>query len=111
MQHSDKKLPHYENADWNWLRGALSTVDRTMGRFLDVKLHFIHSTHVCHHIFSKMPFYRSEEATAAMIKVLGPYYAKDSGNFAVALYNNFRDCNYLENNTGVLYWVEEHLSD
>jgi len=109
LQHIDRALPHYDETEWNWLRGALCTVDRTMGRFFDYKLHFIHSTHVCHHIFSYLPFYHAEEATEALKKKLGQYYAKDGSNFAIALYKNFRDCHYLENGEGVLYWIEEHL--
>ena len=111
LQHTDATLPHYDDADWTWLRGALCTVDRTMGRWLDRRLHFIHSTHVCHHIFSRVPFYRAEEATRALVKALGSYYNKTDASFAGALYTNFRDCNYLEPGKGILYCVEEHLSD
>lgn len=109
LQHTDLSLPHYDEGEWTWLRGALCTVDRTMGRFLDWKLHFIHSTHVCHHIFSRLPFYRAEEATKALIPVLGKFYNKDDSSFALTLYRNFRDCNFIENKKGVLFWVEENL--
>lgn len=110
LQHTDSKLPHYDDEDWTWLRGALCTVDRTMGRWLDTKLHYIHSTHVCHHVFSRIPFYRAEEATRAMIPVLGEYYIKDDSSFLKTLYLNFRDCNYLQDTKGVAWWLEA-LSD
>lgn len=109
LQHTDQRLPHYDEDEWTWLRGALCTVDRTMGRFLDVKLHFIHSTHICHHIFHELPFYRAEEATRALIPVLGKYYQKDDSNFALTLYRNFRDCNFLEDERGIVYWLDQHL--
>jgi fatty acid desaturase len=28
LQHTDTALPHYSGAEWDWLRGALATVDR-----------------------------------------------------------------------------------
>jgi len=111
LQHTDNTLPHYDDEEWTWLRGALCTVDRTMGRWLDKRLHYIHSTHVAHHVFSRIPFYRAEEATAALAKTLGPYYNITDENFLVSLYRNFRDCVALEPGRGILYFVEQHLSD
>lgn len=31
LQHTHPALPHYDEAEWDWLRGALSTVDRDYG--------------------------------------------------------------------------------
>eukprot|EP00879_Flechtneria_rotunda_P031806 GHRR01034790.1.p1 GENE.GHRR01034790.1~~GHRR01034790.1.p1 ORF type:complete len:103 (-),score=17.55 GHRR01034790.1:424-732(-) len=28
LQHTHPNLPHYEDDEWDWLRGALATVDR-----------------------------------------------------------------------------------
>jgi len=28
LQHTDESVPHYSGAEWDWLRGALATVDR-----------------------------------------------------------------------------------
>jgi fatty acid desaturase len=37
LHHSDLTIPHYRAGEWNWLRGALTTVDRPflgwIGRF------------------------------------------------------------------------------
>lgn len=60
--------------EWTWLRGALSTVDRSMGNFVDSKLHHIVDSHVVHHIFSDMPFYGAKEATPYVKEHLGTYY-------------------------------------
>lgn len=38
-------LPHFAAGEWDWLRGALSTVDRSYG-FLDHFFHHIADTHV-----------------------------------------------------------------
>ena len=50
LQHSDIKLPHYSGKEWNYLRGALATVDRDYG-ILNAVFHHIGDTHVCHHLY------------------------------------------------------------
>lgn len=74
MQHTDKDVPHFNDDEWTWLRGALSTIDRSMGPFVDGKLHHICDSHVVHHIFSEMPFYGAREATPYVKAYLGKYY-------------------------------------
>ncbi len=59
LQHTHPKLPHYNDKEWDWLRGALCTVDRSFG-FLDFFFHHIADTHVAHHLFSQMPHYNAE---------------------------------------------------
>lgn len=85
-QHSDTYIPFYREGEWSWLRGTLCTVDRTLGKWLDCVVHHIIDTHVCHHIFPKIPFYAAEEATEAIKPILGDYYLRDTtpvfrGNF------------------------------
>jgi len=93
LQHSDLDVPHYTPNEWTFLRGALATKDRTLGWFLDHKTHKIVSTHVCHHLFSKIPFYNADEATAALIPALGEYYCADKEtNFLVALFRTTQTC-------------------
>merc|ERR1719198_1624064 len=41
MQHTHPDVPHFDSDEWTWLRGAISTIDRTMGPFIDSKLHHI----------------------------------------------------------------------
>jgi omega-6 fatty acid desaturase (delta-12 desaturase) len=74
MQHTHPDVPHFEDEDWTWLRGAISTIDRSMGPFADYKTHYIVSSHVAHHIFSEMPYYGALEATPYIKKHLGQYY-------------------------------------
>jgi len=107
MQHTDKNIPHYDNDEWNWLRGALCTVDRTMGSYLDEKLHLIHVTHVLHHIFPKIPFYHSREASKAIVKVIGKYHSKDDSNYLVSMWKAANDCVFLEEGDGILFWLTE----
>jgi len=74
MQHTHADVPHFNDEQWTWLRGAISTIDRSMGSFADMKTHYITSSHVAHHLFSDMPFYGAEEATPYIKAHLGKYY-------------------------------------
>jgi omega-6 fatty acid desaturase (delta-12 desaturase) len=66
LQHTHPKLPHYNDKEWDWMRGALATVDRSYG-FLDFFFHHIGDTHVAHHLFSAMPHYHAEEVSPPVI--------------------------------------------
>merc|ERR1712157_213706 len=76
LQHTDPSVPQYGPEEWTWVKGALSTIDRPYGIF-DFFHHKIGSTHVAHHLFHEMPFYRADEATAAIKNFLGPLYNYD----------------------------------
>jgi len=104
LQHTDVYMPHFRNKEWTWLRGALCTVDRSFGPILDHTFHHITDTHVCHHLFSKMPFYHAQEATEAIRKVLGPYYMKDETPIARALYRSFSTCLFVEDDGDTVFY-------
>jgi omega-6 fatty acid desaturase (delta-12 desaturase) len=36
LQHSEKNVPFWGQQEWTWLRGQLTTIDRSYGKFLDV---------------------------------------------------------------------------
>ncbi len=96
LQHTDEELTHYDLRRWDWLNGALATMDRSMGSFLDYKFHYIHRTHVCHHLFSKLPFYNSMEATESFKPVLGKLYHADlKSSWHGDLFRRYRDCHVL----------------
>lgn len=107
LQHTDVFMPHFRGPEWNWLRGALCTVDRSFGAVLDHTFHHITDTHVCHHIFSKMPFYHAQEATIHIKKVLGPYYLKDDTPIAHALWRSFTCCRYVEDDGNIVFYKNE----
>eukprot|EP00658_Telonema_sp_P-2_P022046 TRINITY_DN187_c0_g1_i8.p1 TRINITY_DN187_c0_g1~~TRINITY_DN187_c0_g1_i8.p1 ORF type:complete len:133 (-),score=50.20 TRINITY_DN187_c0_g1_i8:7-405(-) len=71
---------HYEDAEWDFVKGALSTVDRRYGGPLDAWMHHITNGHVVHHIFSHMAFYNAIEATPYVAKKLGRHYHYDDRN-------------------------------
>ncbi|KAK9824841.1 hypothetical protein WJX81_005778 [Elliptochloris bilobata] len=94
LQHTHPALPHFAAGEWDWLRGALSTVDRSYG-FLDHMFHHIADTHVAHHLFSGMPHYHAREATAVLKPLLGPYYQFDARSPGRALLEDWLRCSYV----------------
>jgi len=108
LQHTDQKLPHFDDEDWNWLRGALCTVDRNYG-FLSVMFHHIGDTHVVHHLFSQLPHYHAQEATEAIKPILGKYYCYDDTPLFVACWHITRFCrsvNTEEEDKTNAYWYQ-----
>lgn len=99
LQHTHPALPHYDSEEWDWLRGALATVDRDYG-FLNRVFHNITDTHVAHHLFSTMPHYHAIEATKAIRPVLGTYYRLDDTPVVKALWREARECVYVEAEEG-----------
>lgn len=74
MQHTHEDVPHFNSDEWTWLRGAVSTIDRSMGSFANAKTHHIVDSHVVHHVFSDMPYYGALQATPYVAEHLGIYY-------------------------------------
>lgn len=94
LQHTHPSLPHFDDSEWDWLRGALATVDRDYG-FLNIVHHHIADTHVAHHIFSSMPHYHAEEATRAIKPILGDYYRFDGTPIVKALWREATECVFV----------------
>ncbi|KAJ3032184.1 UNVERIFIED_CONTAM: hypothetical protein HDU68_000023 [Siphonaria sp. JEL0065] len=103
LQHTDVRLPHYRGAEWDFLKGALCTVDRDFG-FLNYFFHHITDTHVAHHLFSNMPFYNAEVATAALKKKLGKFYIYDNNPIFWSLYNSYRNCRFVEDEGNIVFF-------
>lgn len=111
LQHTHLSLPHYNNTEWDWLRGALCTIDRSYGPFLNHVLHNVTDTHVVHHLFSTMPHYNAKEATEAIKPLLGEYYQVDDTPFMQALWRESKRCIYVEEDEkhrGV-FWYDNKL--
>jgi len=103
LQHTDRKIPHYRGQEWNFIRGALSTVDRNYG-FLNKVFHHIGDTHVAHHLFSQMPHYHAEEATVHLKKVLGDYYMHDNRPILKSLWDAWSTCHYVDDEGSIVYY-------
>ena len=59
LQHTDTHVPHYGEDEWDWLRGAVTTVDRPYPWLIDELHHHLGTTHVCHHLFHTIPHYHA----------------------------------------------------
>mmetsp|Transcript_18654 Transcript_18654/g.59426 ORF Transcript_18654/g.59426 Transcript_18654/m.59426 type:complete len:404 (-) Transcript_18654:160-1371(-) len=104
LQHTDVFVPHFRESRWTWLHGAMCTVDRSFGSVLDHTFHRIADLHVCHHLFSRMPFYHHEEATKAMLPILGKYYMRDTTPIPMALWRAWTQCKYVEDEGDVVMY-------
>ncbi|KAI9291714.1 delta-12 fatty acid desaturase [Neoconidiobolus thromboides FSU 785] len=104
LQHTDVYIPHYDPKEWNFVRGALTTVDRDFGWFLNIALHHINDSHVAHHLFSQMPFYNAIEATKYLKAKLGQYYLYDRTPLHLSLYRSARNCLFIEDEGDVLFY-------
>jgi omega-6 fatty acid desaturase (delta-12 desaturase) len=105
LQHNDPSVPQYGPDEWTWVRGALSTIDRPYGIF-DFFHHKIGSTHVAHHLFHEMPFYKADVATAAIKAYLEPrgLYNYDPTPWYVAMWRVAKTCHYIEDLDGIQYY-------
>ncbi|KAM3289023.1 delta(12)-fatty-acid desaturase FAD2 [Capsicum chacoense] len=113
LSHTHPSVPFYDSSEWDWLRGALATVDRDYGVLNKVFHNFV-NTHVVHHLFSTIPHYRAEEATKAIKPLLGEYYQFDGTPFYKAFWRETRDCLYVEKDEGSdhsngVFWYKNKL--
>ncbi|PWA60160.1 FAD2-9 protein [Artemisia annua] len=110
LHHTHPSLPHYDDSEWNWMKGAFSTIDRDYG-VLNKVFHNITDTHVLHHLFSYIPHYHAMEATKAIRPIMGEFYQSDSTPFFVALWRESKNCLFIEpdecdeQNKGI-YWYK-----
>jgi len=107
LQHTDVFMPHFRGKEWNWLRGALCTVDRSYGWLLDHVTHHITDTHVCHHLFSTMPFYNAQIATPYIKEVLGKYYMRDDTPIVHAVYRSYSSCQFVEDDGDIVFYKNQ----
>lgn len=114
LQHTDPMLPHYRAAAFNFQRGALSTLDRSLlggagpffgwlGGFLT---HGISETHVLHHVCSKIPHYHAWEASDALRKRLasaGIHLQGAPGGWSEVV-KTIRQCKFVEDEGDVVFY-------
>ncbi|KAJ8539859.1 hypothetical protein K7X08_014111 [Anisodus acutangulus] len=112
LHHTHPSLPHYDSSEWNWLRGALATVDRDYGVLNNV-FHHIADTHVVHHLFPTIPHYHAMEATKAVKPLLGEYYQFDGTPFYKAMWRDFKECIFIEKDEGSqdqgIFWYKNNF--
>jgi omega-6 fatty acid desaturase (delta-12 desaturase) len=104
LQHTDPAIPHYMPEQWNFVRGAAATIDREFGFIGRHIFHGIIETHVLHHYVSSIPFYNADEATEAIIPIMGKHYKADTKGgpvgFIRAFWRSGRMCQWVEPSAG-----------
>jgi len=102
LHHTDTDIPWYSGKNWNFLKGALSTIDHDYGFINDI--HHNIGTHVAHHIFLNMPHYHLKTATEAIKPILGNYYRKSERSLWDAFWRSYKNCHYVPDNQATVYY-------
>ncbi len=75
LHHHHEDIVIFDDSNWNFISGALQTIDRSYGFGLDKLNHNATDGHVVHHLFfSLIPHYHLKEATNAIRPLLGKNY-------------------------------------
>jgi len=102
LHHTQPDVPWYRGDAWNFVRGNLSTVDRSYGIF--EWLHHNIGTHVVHHLFIAIPHYHLKEASAAMSLVLGNLHRKSKEPILQAFWTAFTKCHFVSDHGSMVYY-------
>ncbi|MEM0979485.1 MAG: fatty acid desaturase [Cyanobacteria bacterium P01_H01_bin.58] len=102
LHHTEADIPWYRGADWYYLKGALSTIDRDYG--LINSIHHDIGTHVAHHIFSNMPHYHLKEATEAIKPILGDYYRVTKEPIWKSFWRSYNACHFVTDEGTKVYY-------
>ena len=71
LQHHSEDGKLYTDETFTFEKGAFETVDRNYGKWINRMSHHMMDGHVVHHLFfTKVPHYRLEDATKALVKGL-----------------------------------------
>ena len=95
LQHTDVDIPHFDNEEWTWVKGAFMTVDRPYGFILDFLHHRIGSTHVAHHMDARIPHYNAVKATRALKENFPDLYRFDPTPVPKALWRVATRCHVV----------------
>ena len=106
LHHTDTKIPWYRTGNWNYVKGALSTIDRSYGIFEPI--HHNIGTHVVHHIFSKIPHYNLKEANKHLKQKLGISYHFSSESILKSFLNAYKYCHYVSDEGETVYYLSEN---
>lgn len=96
LHHTDVDVPHLGEKDWSWIRGAFLTVDRPYGQLINYLHCNIGSTHVVHHLFSRIPHYHAAQATRSIATAFPHLYRYDDTPIGSALWRAATQCVVLK---------------
>jgi omega-6 fatty acid desaturase (delta-12 desaturase) len=100
LQHTHPEVPHFGDDMHTFQLGALSTIDRPYPWIVDTMHHHIGTTHVVHHINSKVPHYQAQKATEVAREVLGDFYRYDDTPISTALFEAVKSCSFVSGTSG-----------
>ena len=80
LHHNNENCPWYENENWTYVKGALSSIDRDYGYLVNNLAHSS-NLHQIHHLFPKIPHYHLQEATVAFRKAFPKFVRTSNSNF------------------------------
>ncbi|CAK7563053.1 MAG: hypothetical protein SEPTF4163_000910 [Sporothrix epigloea] len=95
LHHNHPDVHHYNAESWTYVKGALATVDRDFGWVGRHLFHNIIETHVVHHLFPRIPFYKQDEATAAIRPLVGNLFHQETRSFLGQLWATWNRCKYV----------------
>lgn len=116
LQHTDVDVPHFEQGDHNFMRGALHTIDRPYDKLdpwgaIDFLHHRIGSTHVAHHFDCSIPHYNARKATDAIMEKFPQIYLYDPTPIPEALWRVCKGCTAVEKRGDKWIWNNEGLEE
>ncbi|EED91164.1 predicted protein [Thalassiosira pseudonana CCMP1335] len=98
LQHHSEDGKLYTDETFTFEKGAFETVDRSYGKLINRMSHHMMDGHVVHHLFfERVPHYRLEAATEALVKGMDEtgqkhlYKYIDTPDFNAEIVNGFRD--------------------
>ena len=95
LQHTGEDVPHYDEDEWSFVRGAFCSVDRPYGPIVDFLHHRIGTTHVAHHLDAKIPHYNAAKATVAIREAFPHLYRYNSTPITKALWEVAHHCHVV----------------
>jgi len=116
LQHTDVDVPHFEDADHNFVRGAFHTIDRPYNKLdpwgaIDFLHHQIGTTHVAHHFDSTIPHYKAQAATDAIIENFPEIYLYDPTPIPEALWRVCKGCAAVEKRGDYYIWDNKDVKE
>ncbi|KAG7398422.1 linoleoyl-CoA desaturase [Phytophthora boehmeriae] len=85
LHHNDEDTPWYGDSEWTYVKGNLSSVDRSYGWLINNLSHNI-GTHQIHHLFPIIPHYKLVRATEAFHKAFPELVRKSDEPILKAFY-------------------------
>jgi omega-6 fatty acid desaturase (delta-12 desaturase) len=107
LQHTETDVPHLDDANWSYMRGAFLTIDGNYPPLIDWLHYRIGTTHVCHHIDCTIPHYHAREVTEAIAKNFPKIYLKDPTPWHKALWRVATKCVAVQRAPGGRYTFVE----